>query len=201
CVPNAPGYKTCVVAAQCLPLLDTPKYNDCIITEAKCNSLLGKPAYDSCITTVKSGVDIIKSQIEFMIFKIDQDLGYQNQLLKAKQNTLGILNQSIDILKQLKDCQKSEPPELAQVQSAKSAIESQITQIQSVIIARKTLKDDINKITDLSQIAAFQARVTREVNPGATQKLAFDAEEETKKKEEKRNAYQADLTLCLAGNP
>ncbi len=194
---GAPAYNNCIAAtARCVQLSGTPDYDDCM-TAVQCISLLGTPAYDDCITTVKSGTNIIDSQKEFMIFKIDQDLGYQDRLLKAKQNTLGILNQSIDILKQLKNCQGSEPPELAQVQSAKSAIESQIPPIQSVIIDRKALKSEVEAITDLSQIGPLQARVTKEVNPSATQRLAFDAEEETKKKTEEKNSYQEKLDICL----
>ena len=199
CIPSAPNYKTCVIAAQCLPLSDTPDYEDCVITEAKCNALLDTPAYDACIATATSGIDIIKSQKEFMIFSIDQDLGYHDKLIIAKQDNLAVLNQSIEILKKLKDCQKSEPPELVQVQGAASTTASQIITVQSGIIALRTLRGEVEAITDLSQIAPFQARINKEVNPGATQKLFADTEEDTKQRKKDRDErYQPALDACLA---
>ncbi|MBU2082053.1 hypothetical protein KKH14_01350 [Patescibacteria group bacterium] len=200
CVPlsDTPDYKTCAVAAQCAPLSDTPNYEDCIITEAKCNALLDTPAYDDCIITAKSGKNIIDSQIEFMIFKIDQDLGYQKKLLEAKKATLNVLNESIDILNQLKNCQGTAPDALVQVQSDVATVKGQITEIQSTIIDHKTLKDKIKTITDVSQIGPFQAQVTKDVHPGTTQGLVVAAEEETAQKEEEKNFYQEKLDTCLA---
>ncbi len=198
CVPNAPSYRTCVVAAQCLPLSGTPKYSDCIITEAKCNPLLDTPAYDDCITTKKSGTDILKAQKDFMIFQIDQDLGYHDKLIIALQDNLAVLNQSIEILRKLKDCQRSEPPELAQVQSTASTTISQLASVQSNIIALKSLRAEVVAITDLSQIAPLQARIDREVKPSATQRLVFDTEEDTKGRRTKKISYQQKLDTCIA---
>ena len=194
---GAPAYDGCIAAtAQCVRLSGTPDYDDCM-TAVQCISLLDTPAYDSCIISVTGGTDIIESQKKFMVFSIDQDLTYQNQLLKAKQATLVVLNQSVDILEQLGDCQGTTPPALTQVQSDITTVEGHITEIQSRIIARKSLQDKIEAITDLSQIAPLQAQVRKEVNPGATQKLVLDAEKETMQKEEEKNSYQEKLDICL----
>ena len=197
CIPSAPDYKTCVITAQCLPLSGTPDYADCIITGAQCIPLWDTQAYDSCITTVKSGTDVVKAQKDFMIFQIDQDLGYHDKLIIALQDNLDVLNESIEILEQLEDCQKSEPPELAQVQNTASSTISQITNVQSNIVVLKSLRAEVAAITDLSQIAPLQTRINKEVNPGATQKLVVDTDEDTKQRREQKGSYQEKLDLCL----
>ncbi len=164
--------------------------------QAQCVSLLGTAAYNDCINALQAGTDIREFQKNYLISLINQDLVYQNQLLGAKQATLNILNQSIGILNQLGVCQGTTPPALAQVQSAASIIASQITQIQSDIIALQIKLQEIAAITDITQIASLWAQIAAVVNPSATQSLVLAAQAETSQKQTNMNSYQQQLTSC-----
>jgi len=164
--------------------------------QAQCAQLLGTAAYNDCINALQTGVEIREFQKNYLISLINQDLAYQNQLLGAKQATLSILNQSIDILNQLGVCQGTTPPALAQVQSAASTMANQITQIQSDIIALQVKQQEIRAITDVTQIPSLWAQVAGVVNPSATQSLALAAQAETNQKQQEMNNYQQQLTSC-----
>ena len=140
-----------------------------------------------------------------MISLIDQDLIYQNQLLGAKQATLIILNQSVDILNQLKDCQISiysnyqaeiTASTLTQVQSAALTTTNQITQIQSDIIALQIKQQEIKAVTEISQIPALYNQVANVVNPAATYSLVLAAQSETSQKQQAMSLYQQQLIFC-----
>jgi len=164
----------------------------------QCAQLLGTAAYNDCITAMQSGSDIREFQKNYLISLIDQDLAYQNQLLGAKQATLIILNQSIDILTQLENCQGSTPSELSQVQSAASTVASQIIQIQSDIIALQVKQQEIIAVIDLSQIPPLYNQVAGIVKSSITLSLAFAAQNETGQKQQDMSLYQQQLTSCQA---
>jgi len=166
--------------------------------QAQCAPLLGTPAYNDCINSVQAGIEITEFKKKYLISLINQELPYLNQLLEAKQATLTILSKSIDILNQLGICQGSTPPALIQVQSAASAIANQITQIQSDIIALQVKLQEIEAITDISQIAAIWVQVTSMVNTGSTQNLVLTAQKETGQKQTDMSSYQQQLTSCQA---
>jgi len=173
--------------------------------QTQCADLLGTAAYNDCITAMQSGTDIREFEKNYMISLIDQDLDYQNQLLGAKQATLIVLNQSVDILNQLKDCQTSifsnyqaeiTASTLAQVQGTASTTASQIPQIQSDIIALQIKQQEIKAITDLSQIAPLWAQVAEVVKPALTSSFALSAQQETSQKQQDASLYQQQLTSC-----
>ncbi len=176
--------------------------------QTQCAQLLGTAAYNDCITAMQSGTDIREFEKNYMISSINQELDYQNQLLGAKQATLTVLNQSIDILTQLQNCQASIPvyyslaqkqntaATLAQVQGAASTITSQITQIQSDIIALQVKQQEIKAVTDVSQIPALWVQIAQVVNPASTASLAFAAQQETSQKQTAAGIYQQQLTSC-----
>ncbi len=173
--------------------------------QTQCADLLGTAAYNDCITAMQSGTDIREFEKNYMISLIDQDLDYQNQLLGAKQATLIVLNQSVDILNQLKDCQTSifsnyqaeiTASTLAQVQGTASTTASQIPQIQSDIIALQIKQQEIKAITDLSQIAPLWAQVAEVVKPALTSSFALSAQQETSQKQQDMSLYQQQLNAC-----
>ena len=141
----------------------------------------------------------------YLISLIDQDLDYQNQLLGAKQTTLIILDESLDILTQLYNCQATSSPGLAQqtqitltqVQNAASTTASQIPQIQSDILSRQEKKGGIEAITELSQILPIYNEITALIDPVATNGLVFAAQQENSQRQQDRSLYQQKLTLCL----
>ncbi|MBI4919818.1 hypothetical protein HY838_00750 [Candidatus Azambacteria bacterium] len=175
----------------------------------QCAQLLGTAAYNNCINAIQSGADIREFQKNNLIATIEQDLAYQNQLLGAKQSTLFILNQSIGILNQLKDCQASTSPALAagtastilSVQSAVSNISDQIPKIQSDIIALQTKEQEIKAITDVTQIPSVWAKVAGVINPAATYSLVLAAQNEASQKQQAMSSYQQQLTLCSSATP
>lgn len=178
--------------------------------QTQCAPLLGTEAYNDCINAVQGGADIREFQKNYLISLINQELDYQNQLLGAKQATLIVLNQSIDVLNQLKDCQnqlkdcqQNQPrdstlvlAQIQQVQSTASTTASQITQIQSDIIALQVKQQEINAVTNLSQIPALYNQVAGVVNPSITLSLALAAQQETSQKQQDMNLYQQQLTSC-----
>jgi hypothetical protein len=136
-----------------------------------------------------------------MISSINQELDYQNQLSGAKQATLIVLNQSIDILYQLNNCQGTTTLVLAkiqQVQNVASTTASQIIQIQSDIIALQLKQQEIQAVTDLSQIPSFYNQVNGIVNSSITQSLALAAQSETSQKTQDMSLYQQQLSACQA---
>ena len=167
--------------------------------QTQCSQLLGTAAYNDCITAMQGGEDIKEFQKNYLISLIDQELPYQNQLLGAKQATLIVLNQSIDILYQLNNCQGTTTLVLAQiqqVQNAASTTADQITQIQSDIIALQVKQQEIKAITDLSQIPALWVQVANVVNPTATYSLVLAAQSETSQKQQAMSLYQQQLITC-----
>ncbi len=168
--------------------------------QTQCAQLLGTAAYNDCITAMQSGTDIKEFQKNYLISLINQELDYQNQLLGAKQATLIVLNQSVDILVQLQNCQGTTTLSLAQiqqVQNAASTIANQITQIQSDIIALQVKQQEIKAVTDLSQISALYNQVAGIVNPSATLSLALAAQQETSQKQQEMSSYEQKLNFCL----
>jgi hypothetical protein len=172
--------------------------------QAQCAQLLDTPAYNDCITAVQGGTDMREFEKNYLISSINQELDYQNQLLEAKQATLIVLNQSVDTLVQLQNCQASTSPAfvaqtattLAQVQSAISTTTSQIPQIQSDIIALQAKQQEIKAITDLSQIPALYNQVASIVNPSITLSLALAAQQETSQKQQDLSSYEQQLISC-----
>jgi len=172
--------------------------------QAQCAQLLGTAAYNDCITAIQGGTDIYTFQKNNLISLISQDLDYQNQLLGAKQATLITLNQSADILTQLKDCQtsissnlvQSTISTLAQVQSAASTTARQIPQIQSDIIALQVKQREVNAATDIAQISSLWAQISGVVKPELTYSLVFAAQDETSRKQQDMNLYQQQLNAC-----
>ena len=167
--------------------------------QTQCSQLLGTAAYNDCITAMQSGLDIRDFQKNYMISLIDQDLIYQNQLLGAKQATLTVLNQSIDILTQLQNCQGTTTLSLARIQQVQSAISTtanQIAQIQSDIIALQVKQQEIKAVTEISQIPALWVQVANVVNPTATYSLVLAARDETSQKQQAMSLYQQQLIFC-----
>lgn len=167
------------------------------VAQSRCAPLLGTPAYTQCVNSVQSGQDIREFQKSYLIQIIDQDLTYQNQLLGAKQTTLIILNQSLDVLRQIEACRNSPQPDIALTQSGITTINTQIAAIQSDIIALQLKQQQIRNVTDLTQIPSLYAQVTGVVNPVGTQSLALAAQEETSQKNTLLSSYQGQLNLCL----
>jgi len=173
--------------------------------QTQCFPLLNTPAYNNCLANVQSGTDYREFQKNYLISLIDQDLDYQNQLLGAKQTTLIILDESLDILTQLYNCQATSSPGLAQqtqitltqVQNAASTTASQIPQIQSDILSRQEKKGGIEAITELSQILPIYNEITALIDPVATNGLVFAAQQENSQRQQDRSLYQQKLTLCL----
>jgi len=127
-------------------------------------------------------------------------LDYQNQLLGAKQATLTVLNQSIDILTQLQNCQGTTTLSLARIQQVQSAISTtanQIAQIQSDIIALQIKQQEIKAVTDLSQIPPLYNQVADIVNPSATLSLVLAAQQETSQKQQDMSSYEQQLNFCI----
>lgn len=173
--------------------------------QTQCVQLLGTPAYNDCIASAQTGAGMQDFEKNYLISLINKDLVYQNQLLGAKQATLTVLSQSADILSQLKNCQASTSASflqtqktLAQVQGAASTTASQIPQIQSDIIARQIKQQEITAIADETQIPPIWAQVTSFVDPVATQSLALAAQDETEQAQQNMNLYQQQLTSCQA---
>ena len=167
----------------------------------QCAQLLGTAAYNDCLTAMQGGADIREFQKNYMISSINQELDYQNQLSGAKQATLVVLNQSIDILYQLNNCQGTTTLVLAkiqQVQNVASTTASQIIQIQSDIIALQLKQQEIQAVTDLSQIPSFYNQVNGIVNSSITQSLALAAQSETSQKTQDMSLYQQQLSACQA---
>lgn len=164
--------------------------------QAQCYQLLGTPAYNDCINSIQTGTDIREFQKNYIISLINQDLAYQSQLLGAKQATLTVLYQSVDILKQLGTCQNSVPYALAIVQANASTTASQITLIQSDIIALQVKEQQIKSVTDITQIPPLYNQVAKVVNPTATQSLALAAQSETGQKQQEMGLYQQQLSSC-----
>ena len=143
-----------------------------------------------------------------MIQIIDIDLDSQNQLIGAKQATLTVLNSSVGILNQLVDCASSTSTPLAlstlaAAQSTLAAVSSdaktvttQITQIQSDIIALQLKQNEIKAITDLSVIPSVYAQVVSTVSTSKTQSLVFSAQDETSLKQQQQSVYQQQLASC-----
>ena len=169
--------------------------------QAQCVQLLGTTAYNDCINAMQTGGNVREFQKDYLLSSIAQELPYQNQLLGAKQATLIILNQSIDILKQLDNCQGIAPLELAQVQGVASTTASQITQIQSDIIALQIKQQEIKSITDITQISSIWAQVSKVIHPAATQSLALSAQQETSQKQQEMSLYSQQLSTCKALKP
>jgi len=168
--------------------------------QVQCAQLLGTAAYSDCIAAIQSGADIRDFQKNYMISLIDQDLIYQNQLLGAKQATLTVLNQSIDILTQLQNCQGTTTLSLARIQQVQSAISTtanQIAQIQSDIIALQIKQQEIKAVTDLSQIPPLYNQVADIVNPSATLSLVLAAQQETSQKQQDMSSYEQQLNFCI----
>ena len=168
--------------------------------QVQCAQLLGTAAYNDCIAAIQSGADIRDFQKNYMISLIDQDLIYQNQLLGAKQATLTVLNQSIDILTQLQNCQGTTTLSLARIQQVQSAISTtanQIAQIQSDIIALQIKQQEIKAVTDLSQIPPLYNQVADIVNPSATLSLVLAAQQETSQKQQDMSSYEQQLNFCI----
>lgn len=165
--------------------------------QVQCAPLLGTPAYTSCVSSIQSGQNIKEFQKNYLIQIIDQDLGFQNQLLGAKQTTLVILNQSLDILHQLETCQKSPSPDTSKVQSDITTITGQIASIQSDIIALQLKQQQIKAITNLNQVPPIYNQVANTINPNATQSLALAAQNETSQKQMASVTYQQPLSACL----
>jgi len=172
--------------------------------QTQCAQFLDTPAYNDCITAVQGGTDMREFEKNYLISSINQELAYQNQLLEAKQATLIVLNQSVDILVQLQNCQASTSPAfvaqtattLAQVQSAASTITSQIPQIQSDIITLQTKQQEIKAVTDLSQIPALYNQVAGIVNSSVTLSSALAAQNETSQKQQDLSYYEQQLSSC-----
>ena len=167
--------------------------------QTQCAELLGTAAYNDCITAMQTGADIKEFEKNYMISLIKQDLAYQNQLIGAKQATLFVLNQSVDILIQLQNCQGTTTLSLAkiqQVQGAASTATSQIPQIQSDIIALQIKQQEVEAITDTSQIPALWAQIAKVVNPSSTHSLVLAAQDETSQKQQEMSLYQQQLISC-----
>ncbi len=176
--------------------------------QTKCKPLLGTAAYGDCIAAVQSGIDIREFQKNNMIQIINIDLDSQNQLIGAKQATLTILNSSVGILQQLVDCASSTSTplflatlaatksSLAAVQSDTKTITTQITQIQSDIIALQLKQNEIKAITDLSVVPSVYAQVVSTVSTSKTQSLVFSAQDETSLKQQQQSVYQQQLASC-----
>lgn len=165
---------------------------------AQCAPFLGTPAYTDCVNAVQAGKDIREFQKSYLIKLIDLDLGFQNQLLGAKQATLITLNQTLDILKQLETCQEFPHPDKSKVLSDISIITGQIGSIQSDIIALQLKKEEIKSVTDLTKIPSLYAQVAGMVTPEITQSLVFAAQQETSQKQITLINYQNMLDSCLA---
>jgi len=168
--------------------------------QAQCAKLLGTAAYNDCITAMQSGTDIREFEKNYLISSINQELDYQNQLLGAKQATLTVLNQSIDILTQLQNCQGTTTLSLARIQQVQSAISTtanQIAQIQSDIIALQIKQQEIKAVTDLSQIPPLYNQVADIVNPSATLSLVLAAQQETSQKQQDMSSYEQQLNFCI----
>ena len=163
---------------------------------SQCAPLIGTAAYTDCVKAVQSGIDIREFQKNNLMKLIDQDLIYQNQLFGAEQATLAVLNQSTDILNQLKTCQGSESPALSQTKNDAKTISDQITKIQSDIVALQMKQQEIKSVTDITLIPSLYAKVAGVVNPAATQSLALSAQQETAQKQQAMNSYQQQLTSC-----
>ena len=165
--------------------------------QAQCAQLLGTEGYNDCVTAMQSGIDMIEFRKNYMISLIDRDLASQNQLLGAKQATSIVLNQSIDILKKLNDCDGTAATTLGQVQSAASTTVGQIAQIQSDIIVLQIKQQEIKAITELKQISSFWTQVSGTVKPSLTGSLALSAQQETNQKQQDMNLYKQQLDLCI----
>ncbi|MFH0779883.1 MAG: hypothetical protein V1928_03420 [Parcubacteria group bacterium] len=168
--------------------------------QTQCAQLSGTAVYNDCLTAMQSGADVRELQKNYLISLITQELDYQDQLFGAKQTTLIVLNESADILAQLQNCQGTTTLSLAriqQVQSSASTTVTQIAQIQSAIIALQAKQQEINAITDLSQITSIYNQIYGIINPGATLSLALAAQQETSQKREDANLYQQQLDLCI----
>ena len=165
--------------------------------QRQCSQFLGTAAYNECLNAMQSGLDIKEFQKKYLTSLIDQELTYQNQLLGTKQATLTILNQSVDILNQLKDCRQGIiPAELAQVQNAASFVSGQITQIQSDIIALQVKQQEIKTAAEASEMARLWSQVAGIVNPALTYSLVLAAQDETSQKQAGMNTYQQQLNDC-----
>lgn len=167
-------------------------------TQAQCTPFLGTPAYNECVNAIQSGIDVQEFQKNHLVQLVDLDLGFQNQLLGAKQTTLIILTQSLDTLQQLEACQASPHPDTAKTQGGISVITGQIAGIQSDIIALQLKQQQIKDETDKTKIPSLYAEVAGIVNPAATQSLALAAQEETNQKQIILTSYQSSLSSCLA---
>lgn len=165
---------------------------------AQCAPFLGGPAYNDCVNAVQAGKDIKEFQKNYLTKIIDLELGFQNQLLGAKQATLIILNQSLDVLKQLETCQKFPHPDTVKVQSDINTITGNIAGIQSDIIALQLKQQQIKDTTELGKIPSLYAQVAGTVNPEITQSLALAAQQETSQKQAIFVNYQSLLNSCLA---
>src|SRR3989344_1346123 len=165
--------------------------------QSQCSQFLGTAAYNECLNAMQSGLDIKEFQKKYLTSLIDQELIYQNQLLGTKQATLTILNQSIGILNQLKDCRQGTiPAELTQVQGAVSVAANQITQIQSDIIALQVKQQEIKTAAEASEMARLWSQVAGIVNPALTYSLVLAAQDETSQKQAGMNTYQQQLNDC-----
>ena len=165
--------------------------------QSQCSQFLGTAAYNECLNAMQSGLDIKEFQKKYLTSLIDQELIYQNQLLGTKQATLTILNQSIGILNQLKDCRQGTiPAELTQVQGAVSVAANQITQIQSDIIALQVKQQEIKTAAEAAEMARLWSQVAGVVNPALTYSLVLAAQDETSQKQAGMNTYQQQLNDC-----
>jgi hypothetical protein len=163
---------------------------------ATCSSLLGTSVYNSCITSIQSGIDIKDFQKETMASLINQDLGYQNQLLGAKQLALIVIDQLISVLTNLSTCQASNPYYLAQIRATKTAIENDIPKVQSNIIALQLKKREVDAITDLSQIPLLFSQVIALANPPLTQSLVVSIQQEISTYQQNLIYYQQQAGQC-----
>ncbi|MCX6813554.1 MAG: hypothetical protein NTV77_03725 [Candidatus Azambacteria bacterium] len=174
--------------------------------QTQCAELLGTAAYNDCITALQGGTNMNTFQKNELISLINQDLDYQNQLLGAKQATLTVLNQSADILAQLEDCQTAISSSQAQitaativrVQSAASTTVTQISQIQSDIIALQVKQQEVNavEVNNTTQIALLWSQISGVVRPASTATLALTAQQEASQKQQDMSLYQQQLSAC-----
>ena len=163
---------------------------------SQCVALLGTAAYTQCVNSIQSGQNISIFQKSYLIQTIDQDLTFQNQLFGAKQATLTVLNQSLNVLERLEVCRNLPNPETANVRSAISTITNDIASIQSDIIALQLKQQQVKNETDLSKISDLYAQIAQVVVPGTTQSFVIAAQAETSKRQESLSVYQQQLTVC-----
>lgn len=164
--------------------------------QAQCAQLLGTSAYGDCVTAIQNGQDMREFQKNNLIATIDEDLKYRSQLLAAKQVTLNALNQSVDILKELYNCQGWVPSELATVQNTASTTAQQVSQIQSDIIFLQVKQQEVKAITNLTQVPTLFSQINAIVKPAEMYSLVTAAQDEANKTQRDLSSYQNRLDRC-----